>query len=70
MSDQPEELDIHQLNDLRRRIVSGDNWTREELRNALSTIRIDKQRKSSNAQSNGKGAKQTKPKAPSLDDLL
>jgi len=65
--DQPQELDIHELNDLRRRIVSGEDWSRQELRRALQSIRIDKERKGQKAQSNGGS---TKSKPANLDDLL
>lgn len=57
-----------QLNDLRRRYLNGEPWTREELKSAIHTMIGDRINEVQNA--SVKTTKKTKAAPVSLDDLL
>ncbi len=57
-----------QLNDLRRRYLAGEPWTREELKSAIHTMIGDRISEVQNA--GAKATKKTKAAPISLDDLL
>ncbi len=57
-----------QLNDLRRRYLAGEPWTREELKSAIHTMIGDRINEVQNA--NTKTTKKTKAAPVSLDDML
>ncbi len=57
-----------QLNDLRRRYLAGEPWTRDELKSAIHTMIGDRINEVQNA--SVKTTKKTKAAPISLDDLL